>query len=165
MKLVYLGLGSNLGDREKMLRAAIAELSTAELRILRVSPVYETEPQEVSGQAWFLNAVLEAETDLFPRQLLHRTSRVEQKLGRKRLAPKGPRTIDIDILLFGKAVVNTAELTIPHPRLAERRFVLQPLADLVPDLRHPVTRRTVREMLDALTGQTVRRYMPANGRE
>lgn len=154
---VYLGLGSNLGDREHMLQAALDALDAAGVRIRRVSPVYETEPQDLKEQAWFLNLVAEAETDLFPMQLLNRTARIERQLGRKRAVPKGPRTIDIDILLYGNFVIDTPRLTIPHPRLAARRFVLAPLADLAPDLRHPVSRRRVRELLDATAGQTVRR--------
>jgi 2-amino-4-hydroxy-6-hydroxymethyldihydropteridine diphosphokinase len=144
MHRVYLSLGSNLGDRESNLRAALAELAP-----LRVSPIYETEPADLPGQPWFLNLVAEAETSLFPRQLLSRTQRIERDLGRVRTVPKGPRTVDIDILLFDDTVVRTPELEIPHPRMTDRRFVLQPLADLAPDLRHPVTRRTVREMLAA----------------
>ena len=108
------------------------------------------------AQAWFLNLVLEAETGLFPLQLLTRTARVERELGRVRTAPKGPRTIDIDILLYGNVVMKTVRLEIPHPRMAERRFVLAPLADLAPGLRHPVTRQTVREMLDRAPAQIVR---------
>jgi 2-amino-4-hydroxy-6-hydroxymethyldihydropteridine diphosphokinase len=107
-------------------------------------------------QRWFLNLVIEAETSLFPQQLLLRTGRIERELGRTRTIAKGPRTIDIDILLHGKAVVHTAKLEIPHPRMAERRFVLAPLAELAPDLRHPVTHQTVREMLDAAPAATVR---------
>jgi len=159
MKTVYLGLGSNLGDREAMLRAAVHALDSPRLRIRRLSPVYETEPVDVSGQRWFLNQVAEAETELFPLQLLHRTAKVEVQLGRRRLAPMGPRTIDIDILLFGNAIVTTPALEIPHPRFRDRRFVLAPLADLAPELRDPVTRRTVRELLGELQGQAVRRIM------
>ncbi|MFN7996395.1 MAG: 2-amino-4-hydroxy-6-hydroxymethyldihydropteridine diphosphokinase [Bryobacteraceae bacterium] len=157
MKKVYLGLGSNMGDREAMLQAAVLALDSPQFRIRRVSPVYETEPMDVPGQHWFLNLVLEAETDLFPLQLLNRTSKVEAQLGRRRVTPKGPRTIDIDILLFGHFVVNMPKLEIPHPRFRERRFVLAPLADLAPELRDPVTRRSIRELLGALKGQTVRR--------
>ncbi|MGD0361129.1 MAG: 2-amino-4-hydroxy-6-hydroxymethyldihydropteridine diphosphokinase [Bryobacteraceae bacterium] len=157
LKKVYLGLGSNLGDRAAMLQAAARALDSPGLRILRLSPVYETEPMDVPGQQWFLNQVAEAETDLFPLQLLHRTAKIEAQLGRRRLAPKGPRTIDIDILLFGNAVVNTPRLEIPHPRFRARRFVLAPLADLAPELRDPITRKTVREMLGELDGQAVRR--------
>ena len=157
MKTVYLGLGSNVGDREQMLQAAVTALHRRDLRIGRLSSVYETEPMEVRGQPWFLNLVAEAQTDLFPRQLLARVNRIEQSLGRRRLTPKGPRTIDIDILLYGNFVVRTGALTIPHQRLAERRFVLAPLAELAPDLRHPVSRRTVREMLGAVSGQVARK--------
>ena len=150
MKLLYLSLGSNVGDREANLRAAVERLGAA-----RVSPIYETEPVDYVNQAWFLNLVAEVETDLFPRQALAWTQRIERELGRVRTVPKGPRTIDIDILLFGGVVMRTKELEIPHPRMAERRFVLQPLADLAPDLRHPATGRTVREMLASLLDTVV----------
>jgi len=156
LKLVYLSLGSNVGDRQAHLQAALDRLAVPELRILRVSPTYETEPLEYTAQGWFLNLVAEAEGDLSPSRLLGRIQTIERALGRIRTVPKGPRTIDIDILLFGNAVVRTARLEIPHPRMAERRFVLAPLADLAPDLRHPVTQRTVREMLDAAPRQSVR---------
>ncbi len=157
MKKVYLGLGSNLGDRQAMLDQAIHALESPRLHTLRVSPVYETEPMDMPGQQWFLNLVVEAETDLFPLQLLRRTAKIEAQLGRRRLTPKGPRSIDIDILLFGNAMVETAELQIPHPRFRLRRFVLAPLADLAPDLRDPLTRKSVRELLGGLHGQIVRK--------
>ena len=155
MKVLYLSLGSNIGDREDNLRKAIERLAAPDLHVLRVSPVYETEPVEYTNQRWFLNLVVEAETTLFPRMLLTRIHRIERALGRVRTVPKGPRTIDIDILLYGRAVVEIPDLQIPHPRMTERRFVLVPLADLVPHLRHPVTRQTVREMLDAAPAQKV----------
>jgi 2-amino-4-hydroxy-6-hydroxymethyldihydropteridine diphosphokinase len=155
VKTAYLGLGSNVGDREENLRAAIERLR-AVVQVLRISPVYETDPVEFTEQRRFLNLVVEAETELFPMQLLTRTARVERELGRLRTVAKGPRTIDIDILLYGKTAVRSGRLEIPHPRMAERRFVLAPLADLAPDLRHPVNRRTVREMLDAAPEQMVR---------
>jgi len=161
MKKVYLGLGSNLGDRQAMLQGGVEALESPRLHILRVSPIYETEPMDMPGQHWFLNQVAEAETDLFPLQLLLRTTKVEAQLGRHRLTPKGPRSIDIDIVLFGHAVVDTPALQIPHPRFRERRFVLAPLADLVPDLRDPVTRKSVRELLGRLQGQVVRRISRA----
>ena len=161
MKKVYLGLGSNMGDREEMLREAIRALDSPQLHIRRLSPVYETEPVDLAGQRWFLNQVAEAETDLFPVQLLQRTSKVEARLGRKRLTPKGPRTIDIDILLFGNFVVKTPSLEIPHPRFRERRFVLAPLADLAPELRDPVSRKTIRELLGEVRGQAARRIQCA----
>ena len=157
MKTAYLGLGSNVGDREANLRAAIERLRAPDLRVLRVSPVYETEPVDYTGQRWFLNLVVETETSLLPMQLLARIAGIELALGRVRAIPKGPRTIDIDILLYGQAVMRGEALEIPHPRMGERRFVLAPLADLAPDLRHPIARRTVSEMLGAAPPQTVRR--------
>ncbi|MBM3773552.1 MAG: 2-amino-4-hydroxy-6-hydroxymethyldihydropteridine diphosphokinase [Acidobacteria bacterium] len=156
MNLVYLSLGSNLGDREQNLAAALAELQGSGLRIRRVSRVYETEPRDYPHQRWFLNLAVEAETSLFPMQLLSRIARIERRLGRRRKVAKGPRPIDIDILFYGRFVVRTAALEIPHPRLAERRFVLLPMLDLVPDLRHPVLRKTIRELAPATAGQAVR---------
>lgn len=156
MKTIYLSLGSNLGDRHANLRAAIERLGAPDLQVMRVSPTYETEPMENANQGWFLNLVVEAETKLFPLQLLARTEKIERALGRVRTVPKGPRTIDIDILLYGTAVMHTGKLEIPHPRLAERRFVLAPLHDLAPELRHPVTRATVAEMLRAAPPAVVR---------
>ncbi len=155
-KTVYLGLGSNIGEREQSLQAAMDRLHSRDLRFTRLSSVYETEPQGMRNQRWFLNLVAEAETDLFPRQLLARIVKIERELGRRRAIENGPRTIDIDILFFGNAVVHTDELTIPHPRFAERRFVLAPLVELAPDLRDPVSHRTMRELLASTAGQTVR---------
>jgi 2-amino-4-hydroxy-6-hydroxymethyldihydropteridine diphosphokinase len=160
VKTVYLSLGSNIGDRESNLRKAIESLTAADVRVLRESPIYETEPVGLADQRWFLNMVVETETPLFPLQLLTRTAKIERELGRVRTIRNGPRTIDIDILLFAKAVMRTARLTIPHPRLHERRFVLVPLAYLVPELRHPVTHKTVRQMLDAAPPEKLRRVTP-----
>ena len=156
MKRIYLSLGSNIGDREANLRKAIEHLASQDMRVLHASRIYETEPVDYVQQAWFLNQVVEAETALFPIQLLTRIGRVERELGRKRTVPKGPRTIDIDILFYGAAVVETTRLEIPHPRIAERRFVLVPLAELAPDLRHPVTHRSVRQMLESAPPAVVR---------
>jgi 2-amino-4-hydroxy-6-hydroxymethyldihydropteridine diphosphokinase len=161
-KTVYLSLGSNIGDRARNLQAALDRLAAPDLRVMRTSPAYETEPVEYTAQRWFLNLVVEAGTELLPMQLLLRIGRVERALGRVRTVPKGPRTIDIDILFYGRAIVRSARLEIPHPRMAGRRFVLAPLADLAPDLRHPVTGKTIREMLDAAPKQGVRPFvMPA----
>jgi 2-amino-4-hydroxy-6-hydroxymethyldihydropteridine diphosphokinase len=157
MKTVHLALGTNLGDRPANLARAIERLSSAEIRVLRASSVWETEPRDLPNQPWFLNQVLEVETSLFPRQLLQRLHRIEREMGRIRATPKGPRLIDIDILFFGRAVVSAPDLEIPHPHMTERRFVLEPLAELVPDLRHPVTRRTVRQMLGDVASQAVRK--------
>ena len=156
MKTVYLALGSNIGERETNLRAAIQSFSAAGIAVLRESPVYETEPVGYTAQRWFLNMVVQAETALFPMQLLTRIGKIERALGRVRTVPNGPRTIDIDILLYGDAVVRTARLEIPHPRMHERRFVLAPLADLAPGLRHPLLRKSVRQLLDAAPPQTIR---------
>ena len=156
MRLVYLSLGSNIGDREANLRAALERLPRPGLGLLRVSPIYETEPLDYTDQRWFLNLVAEAETSLLPMQLLAHTAKIERELGRVRTVAKGPRTIDIDILLYGNAVVRTVRLEVPHPRMAERRFVLAPLSDLAPDLRHPVSRSTVREMLEAAPPEKLR---------
>lgn len=157
MKTVYLSLGSNLGERERNLEAALGKLASRDFLIERVSSVYETEPVDTNDQRWFLNLVVEAATDLFPMQLLWRIAKVEHTLGRVRTTPNGPRTIDIDILLYSRAVIHSPALDVPHPRMAQRRFVLAPLAELAPDLRHPVTRRTIREMLDTAPEQTVRK--------
>jgi 2-amino-4-hydroxy-6-hydroxymethyldihydropteridine diphosphokinase len=156
LKRIYLSLGSNIGDREANLRKAVEQLASQDMRVLHTSRIYETEPVDYIDQAWFLNQVVEAETALFPMQLLTRVGRVERELGRKRTVRKGPRTIDIDILFYGAAVVETTRLEIPHPRIAERRFVLVPLAELAPDLRHPVTHRNVRQMLESAPPAVVR---------
>ncbi|HKE32546.1 MAG TPA: 2-amino-4-hydroxy-6-hydroxymethyldihydropteridine diphosphokinase [Candidatus Angelobacter sp.] len=148
-KTVYLSLGSNLGDRATNLRTAIEHLGELGAVVGR-SSLYETEPVEMERQPWFLNCVVAIETELMPKQFLARTITIEQKMGRRRTQPKGPRTIDIDILLFGGSVVDTSALTIPHPAMHERRFVLEPLAEIAPELRHPVFKKTVREMLAAL---------------
>ena len=158
MKTVYLSLGSNIGDREHNLREAIQRLNQSGIKVLRVSPVYETEPVDYTDQRWFLNVVVEAGTDLFPAQLLAQTMKVERSLGRIRTKPKGPRTIDIDILLYESAIVKTAKLEIPHPRMHERRFVLGPLSDLAPDLRHPRLGKSVVELLKDIREQDIRRY-------
>jgi 2-amino-4-hydroxy-6-hydroxymethyldihydropteridine diphosphokinase len=147
LKTVYLSLGSNLGDREGNLRAALDRLKPE-----RVSRIYETEPMDLRAQPNFLNLAAELKTPLMPMQLLAHTQRIERELGRVRTVPKGPRTIDIDILFYGSSVIRSAKLDVPHPRLHERRFVLAPLAELAPDLRHPVTHQTVSEMLNALPG-------------
>ena len=157
--LVYLSLGSNIGDRETNLRDAIARLQTAG-RVVSVSSFYETEPVEFTDQAWFLNCAVALETTERARATdgAH-CSRSSSEMGRQRLQKKGPRIIDIDILsLSSDQIVDSPELTVPHPAMHQRRFVLQPLAEIAPEARHPVLKKTVREMLDALpAGQSVRK--------
>jgi 2-amino-4-hydroxy-6-hydroxymethyldihydropteridine diphosphokinase len=157
LKTAFLGLGSNVGDREAHLREAVKLLESDEVRVLRRSSLYETAPQEMLDQPWFLNAVVQVETTLFPMQLLARVRQIERDMGRRRVTPKGPRNIDIDILFYGRVVMATAELEVPHPRIAQRRFVLDPLAEIAPDFRHPMTGKTAHEMLNALEPQGVRR--------
>ena len=148
-KTVYLSLGSNVGDRQANLETAIERLR--ELGDVKaVSSFYETEPVDLAAQPWFLNCAVALETEAMPRSLLGRVLAIEQNMGRKRLQMKGPRSIDIDILLFGNSVVDTRELAIPHPALQERRFALEPLCEIAPEVRHPVFKRTMRELRDAL---------------
>lgn len=148
-KLVYLSLGSNLGDRAANLQAAITRLSELG-EVVAVSSLYETEPVDFPHQPWFLNCAVALSTEKMPRQFLAALLAVEQAMGRKRMQPKGPRVIDLDILLFGNSIVETAALTIPHPAMHQRRFVLEPLAEIAPEQRHPVFKRTIRELRDAL---------------
>jgi len=156
-KLVYLSLGSNLGDRAANLQEAISRLAALGV-VSAVSSFYETEPVEVAAQPWFLNCAVTLKTKKMPRQLIGGILALEQAMGRRRLQKKGPRNIDIDILLFGSSIVETKGLTIPHPRLHERRFVLEPLAEIAPEVRHPVFKRTMRDLRDHLPpGQAVRK--------
>jgi 2-amino-4-hydroxy-6-hydroxymethyldihydropteridine diphosphokinase len=155
--LVYLSLGSNVGDRQRHLREALSRLDS-QGRILSLSSFYETEPVEFADQAWFLNCAAALETAQRPQELLANILGIEQDMGRRRTWEKGPRTIDIDILMLGDTVINTPDLTIPHPSMHERRFVLEPLAEIAPQALHPVSKKTVRQLLDELpAGQEVRK--------
>ena len=154
---VYLSLGSNVGDRENHLREAITRLESTG-HVVSISSFYETEPVEVTDQSWFLNCAVQIETTKMPKQLMAAVLEIEREMGRQRTQNKGPRTIDIDVILFGDSVVNSSELTIPHPAMHQRRFVLEPLAEIAPEARHPVFRTTIREILRGLPMvQTVRK--------
>ena len=155
MKTVYIGLGSNLGDRAANLAEARRRMQDVEISISRASSIFETAPRDITNQPWFLNQVVEAKTECLPRQLMARLLRIERDMGRRRLVPKGPRSIDLDILYYGESIVHAPGLEIPHPRIAERRFVLEPLAELAPELRDVRSRLTIRQMLAAVADQSV----------
>ena len=147
LETIYLSLGSNLGDRAANLSAAIDALPGVGVRAIKISSVYETEPVDYLDQPWFLNCVMEAETSLAPLELLHALRKIEAHLGSKKEFAKGPRLLDMDILLYGRETVVLPELQIPHPRMLQRNFVLAPLAEIAPNLRHPSWTQTVAEFL------------------
>jgi 2-amino-4-hydroxy-6-hydroxymethyldihydropteridine diphosphokinase len=154
--LAYLSLGSNVGDREAQLREAQTRLA-ATGRVVAASSFSETEPVEFTAQPWFLNCALALETEKTPQALMTIILSIEKEMGRRRVQKKGPRSIDIDILFFDDAIVESEGLSVPHPAVQQRRFVLEPLAEIAPELWHPVLKKKVRELLDALPpGQTVR---------
>ena len=165
LKRVFLGLGTNLGDRDANLHRALSALEAERIHVLRKSSIYETEPQDVKDQPWFLNMVVECETRYFPIQLLSVLNRIERDLGRergRRAIPKGPRLIDVDILLFGSVCIETPELTIPHPRMLNRRFVLEPLVEIAPDLRLPTNGKLIKDARVKVAAQQIRRREPAS---
>jgi 2-amino-4-hydroxy-6-hydroxymethyldihydropteridine diphosphokinase len=167
MSYAYLGLGSNLGDREAMLRHAVEELASF-VRVDIISDLYETEPIGFEDQPWFLNCACAGHTELAPLALLHACKGLETHLGRQPGPRFGPRVIDIDLLAYEDLVLDTGELTLPHPRLHERGFVLAPMTDIAPDWRHPLLGHTVRELYEEQRGQVVRRIcwrQPARGTE
>ena len=148
-KKVYLSLGSNVGDREANLRTALERLKQLG-EVIAVSSFFETEPMEFTPQPWFLNCAVAVRTELMPKLFLTKMLGIEQQMGRRRIQPKGPRTIDIDILLFGNSVISAPGLEVPHPAMHRRRFVLEPLAEIASQVRHPVFKRSIRELLQAL---------------
>jgi len=150
-KTIFLSLGSNLGARERNLRAAIVALADANVRVTKVSSFYETEPVDLHEQPWFVNCVVQGETEIAPLDLLRALREIEARMGRKKIVPKGPRLIDIDILLYGNESIDTPELQVPHPRMLQRKFVLVPLAKIAPTLKHSSWEGTATQML-AKTG-------------
>lgn len=159
---VYLSLGSNIGDREKNLRTAISALAHAKVRVTRMSSLYETAPVDLREQPWFLNCVVQAETRVQPVDLLRALRGIESHMGSKKLVPKGPRLIDIDILLYGDEAIDTPELQVPHPSMLQRKFVLVPLAEIAPNLKHPSWSGTTTKLLAGTVDQSeVRRLNQA----
>ncbi|MBM3768512.1 MAG: 2-amino-4-hydroxy-6-hydroxymethyldihydropteridine diphosphokinase [Acidobacteria bacterium] len=146
MKTIYLGLGSNIGDRRALLEDALQRIAASGITITKRSTIVETEPAYVLDQPRFLNMVIEAQTTLMPRALLQTLQRIEREMGRRIIVDKGPRSIDIDILFYSDIIMRTKDLTIPHALLHERRFVLEPLNEIAPQLVHPVLRKTVAEL-------------------
>jgi 2-amino-4-hydroxy-6-hydroxymethyldihydropteridine diphosphokinase len=158
---VFLGLGSNLGDRQAALEEALRRLQGRGVRTVRRSSIWQTEPVGGPPQGWFLNAVVAAETALGPEALLEACLETEREMGRVRAEKNGPRLVDVDILFFGRERHEGPGLVIPHPRLHERRFVLEPLHELAPDLRHPVLGLTVSELRERCPDTTtVRPWTP-----
>jgi len=150
MPNVYLSFGSNVGDREANLRAAIDALPLVSVRVKQLSSIYETEPVDYLDQPWFLNCVVEAETELAPHALLEALRSIESQLGSQKQFAKGPRKIDLDILLYGSETIDTPDLQIPHPRMHLRRFVLTPLAEIAPDLKHSAWPGTTADLLQSV---------------
>jgi 2-amino-4-hydroxy-6-hydroxymethyldihydropteridine diphosphokinase len=161
MAIVYLGLGSNIGDREKNLRHAFRLLEESQLKATKISGLYETEPVDYLDQPWFLNAALEAETNLPADQLLGVVRGIESQMGSKKAIAKGPRLIDLDILLYSDATIDTPDLQVPHPRMLQRNFVLVPLAEIAPELRHPSWSGSAKELLAHSPDKSVvRKFTP-----
>jgi 2-amino-4-hydroxy-6-hydroxymethyldihydropteridine diphosphokinase len=161
-KTIYLSLGSNVGNREENLRAGIAALGDAGVRVTRVSSIYETEPVDFLEQAWFLNCAVEGEANVSALELLQILRGIELRMGSKKLVAKGPRLIDLDILLYGSETIDTPELQVPHPRMHLRRFVLVPLTEIAPEAVHPALKITVAKLLEeTMDRSTVRRFDPA----
>lgn len=152
MPVAYIGLGSNLGDRQKQFELALAEMQEEGLAIEKLSPFIETAPYGVLDQPAFLNAACAVRTDLAPQDLLHLLLDIEQRLGRVRKMRWGPRSIDLDLLLYGQQIIDEPDLTVPHPDMKNRLFVLRPLADIAPGLLHPQLKRTIAQLLHELQG-------------
>lgn len=162
MRTIFLSLGSNLEDREKNLRTAIDALADLNVHVTRVSSFYETEPVDLREQPWFLNCVVQGETEAAARDLLRALRGIESHMGSKKLVPKGPRLIDADILLYGDEKIDTPELQVPHPRMLQRKFVLVPLAEIAPNVKHPSWKKTASELLTETSDSSVVRKFAAS---
>jgi 2-amino-4-hydroxy-6-hydroxymethyldihydropteridine diphosphokinase len=162
--LAYISGGSNLGDRREHLDRAITLLAEKAGRVRKISSLYETEPVGFRDQPWFLNVALELETGLAPEELLHHCWEIENGEGRTRPFANAPRTLDLDLLLYDDLVLATPSLVVPHPRMAERRFVLEPLAEIAPDVLHPVLKATIRA-LAASCPDSAKSWITADGRK
>jgi 2-amino-4-hydroxy-6-hydroxymethyldihydropteridine diphosphokinase len=161
MARYFLALGSNLGDREANLRMAVRRLGEHGVDVTRSASVYTTEPKEILDQPWFLNTVIEVETSLDPDALMRLCLEIESAAGRERAEPNGPRTLDVDVILAGETVIDSDGITVPHPRYADRRFVVEPLVEIAPDQVDPVLGKTVQEILEDLGDEAaVTRYGP-----
>ena len=154
-EIVFLSLGSNVGDRPENLRAAIAALPAAGVDVKRVSSIYETEPVDLLEQPWFLNCIVQGKTTIPALDLLRALREIERRMGSKKLIARGPRLIDIDILLYGQQTIDSPELQVPHPRMHLRRFVLAPLVELAPNAEHPSWSATAAQLLDATEDHSV----------
>lgn len=163
-EIVYLSLGSNVGQRHKQLCSAMERLQSVG-RIVATSSFYETQPVEVTDQPWFLNCAVALETTHSPEQVLKEVLAIERDMGRERTRNKGPRNIDIDIVLFGDRVIALPQLSVPHPAMSRRRFVLEPLAEIAAEARHPTLKKTVRELITEIPDQQiVRRIGPMSSK-
>ena len=162
MSYAYIGFGSNVGDRQSYIRQALDYLSGEQCTsVVQVSSIYETEPVGNDEQDWFLNGVVRVETDLLPQKLLATLQEIERKVGRQRRIRWGPREIDLDILIYDGFCVNSPRLAIPHPEMHQRRFVLEPFAEIAPDVIHPILQERIDALLcRATTWAIVRVFSP-----
>ncbi len=151
----FLGLGSNLGQRRRFLKQALSLLQASGVRVLKTSSVYKTQPVGFKDQPWFYNQVVEIVTDLNPYQLLTLAKEIETKLKRPKAKRNGPRTIDVDLLLAEKSIIQTKNLVIPHPRMHKRRFVLEPLNEIAPEAVHPVLKKKITTLLQETKDDSV----------